>query len=297
LTLEAARPQVTLGAVLSRHRHGRGDPTLKITATDFWRAARTPDGPGTIHISLGPSQPQTVNAYGPGSEWLRAQADGLLGCNDVPPVISSHHPAVGKALHRHGVPPTSASGLVLPDVINAILGQRVTSIEAFGQWAALCRLTSEKAPGPIELLLPPDPVQLATTPGWQYHRMGIERSRADTIAEVCRRADRVHEVAEMSIADGYARLMAFSGVGIWTAAVTMWTALGDPDAVPVGDFHVKNVVAYALAGEPRGTDERMLELLAPYAGHRGRVLELLALDRWKAPKYGPRQRIRSIARW
>jgi 3-methyladenine DNA glycosylase/8-oxoguanine DNA glycosylase len=296
LTLEAARPQVTLGLVLARHRHGRADPTLRITTTDFWRAARTPDGPGTIHISLATSE-QTIEAYGPGADWLRARADALLGCNDVLPAMTSHHPAVEKALHRHGVPCTSASGLVLPDLINAILGQRVTSVEAFAQWAALCRHTSESAPGPAQLLLPPDPVQLAATSGWQYHRMGIERSRADTIAQVCRRANRVHEVADMSIADGYARLMAFGGIGIWTAAVTMWTALGDPDAVPVGDFHVKNVVAYALAGEPRATDDRMLELLEPYAGHRGRVLELLALDGWKAPKYGPKQRIRSIARW
>jgi endonuclease III len=287
---------VTLAPFLARHRHGRADPTIKITATDFWRAARTPDGPGTLHISIEPNE-QHVHAYGPGAEWLRDRAAGLLGDTDAPPAIATHHPAVAKALHRHGVPVTSASGLVLPDLINAVLGQRVTSIEAFGQWAALCRHTSEVAPGPFALLLPPDPAQLAKTPGWQYHRMGIERSRADTIAEVCRRANRVDEVAEMSIADGYARLMALPGVGLWTAAVTMWTALGDPDAVPVGDFHVKNVVAYALANEPRGTDQRMLELLAPYAGHRGRVLELLALDRWKAPKYGPRQRIRSIARW
>jgi 3-methyladenine DNA glycosylase/8-oxoguanine DNA glycosylase len=297
LTLEAARPQVTLGSLLARHRHGRADPTLKITATDFWRTARTPDGPGTLHISLGSAAHPTVEAYGAGAEWLRTRAAGLLGHTDVLPVLTAHHPAVAKALHRHGVPPTSASGLVLPDLINAILGQRVTSIEAFGQWAALCRHEPETAPGPTTLLLPPDPAQLAKTPAWQYHRMGIERSRAETIAEVCRRAGRVHEVAEMSIADGYARLMAFSGVGLWTAAMTMWTALGDPDAVPVGDFHMKNVVAYALAGEPRGTDERMLELLEPYAGHRGLALELLALDRWKAPKYGPRQRIRSIARW
>src|SRR4029453_406544 len=46
---------------------------------------------------------------------------------------------------------------------------------------------------------------------------------------------------------------------------------GDPDAVPVGDFHLPHLVAGALAGEPRGTDERMLEPLAPFAGHRRRV--------------------------
>ena len=41
---------------------------------------------------------------------------------------------------------------------------------------------------------------------------------------------------------------------------------GDPDAVSVGDYHIPNMVAWALAGDARGTDEHMLELLAPFAG-------------------------------
>ena len=31
-------------------------------------------------------------------------------------------------------------------------------------------------------------------------------------------------------------------------------ALGDPDAIAVGDFHMPNWVAWNLAGEPRGDD-------------------------------------------
>ena len=73
--------------------------------------------------------------------------------------------------------------------------------------------------------------------------------------------------------------------------------MGDPDAVAVGDFHLKNVVSYALAGEPRGTDERMLELLAPYAGQRGRVVQLLLRDGHRAPSFGPRRRILPMAQW
>ena len=56
----------------------------------------------------------------------------------------------------------------------------------------------------------------------------------------------------------------------------------------VGDFHLKNLVAFALAGEPRGTDERMLELLEPWRGHRARVIRLLEASGIEAPKYGPR---------
>ncbi len=72
-------------------------------------------------------------------------------------------------------------------------------------------------------------------------------------------------------------------------------ALGDADAVPVGDYHLPNLVSWALAGEPRGTDDRMLELLAPWAGHRGRVLRLLGRGVGHAPRYGPRLALRNMA--
>jgi hypothetical protein len=49
-----------------------------------------------------------------------------------------------------------------------------------------------------------------------------------------------------------------------------------------------------LAGEPRGTDDRMLELLAPYEGHRGRVQLLLEASGVTAPRYGPRMEVRAI---
>jgi 3-methyladenine DNA glycosylase/8-oxoguanine DNA glycosylase len=71
-------------------------------------------------------------------------------------------------------------------------------------------------------------------------------------------------------------------------------ALGDPDAVSVGDFHLAHAVCWALAGEPRGTDGRMLELLAPYAGHRARVIRLVEAAGIQAPRRGPRMAPRSI---
>jgi 3-methyladenine DNA glycosylase/8-oxoguanine DNA glycosylase len=66
--------------------------------------------------------------------------------------------------------------------------------------------------------------------------------------------------------------------------------------VSIGDYHLPNVVAWALAGEPRGDDARMLELLEPYAGHRGRVQRLLEAGGIGAPKFGPRADIRAIER-
>jgi 3-methyladenine DNA glycosylase/8-oxoguanine DNA glycosylase len=73
-------------------------------------------------------------------------------------------------------------------------------------------------------------------------------------------------------------------------------ALGDPDAVSVADAHLSNLVAFALTGKPRGTDEQMLELLAPWAGHRARVIRLLERSGITPPRYGPRVAPRDLAR-
>ncbi len=89
-------------------------------------------------------------------------------------------------------------------------------------------------------------------------------------------------------AAAYVRLRAIPGIGPWTAAEVGLRAYGDPDAVSVGDFHLKNLVVFAFTGRPRGSDEEMLELLEPFAGQRGRVVRLLELSGIGPPAFGPR---------
>lgn len=91
-----------------------------------------------------------------------------------------------------------------------------------------------------------------------------------------------------------ARLRLFAGVGAWTAAEVTARAMGDVDAVSVGDFHLPHLVAWVLAGEMRATDERMLELLEPYRGERGRVIRLIECGAGRRPRRAPKQRIRTI---
>jgi 3-methyladenine DNA glycosylase/8-oxoguanine DNA glycosylase len=72
-------------------------------------------------------------------------------------------------------------------------------------------------------------------------------------------------------------------------------ALGDPDAVSVGDYHLPHVVAWTLAGEPRGDDARMLELLEPFRGQRGRVIRLLVRGGGRPARRAPRAPLRDLA--
>jgi 3-methyladenine DNA glycosylase/8-oxoguanine DNA glycosylase len=144
------------------------------------------------------------------------------------------------------------------------------------------------------MILPPPPQVLARTPYWSFHRFGIERRRADVIIRAARSAKRLEETVAMDMASAYERLRAFPGVGPWTAAKVALVALGDADAVPVGDYNLPHSIGYALEGTPRSSDERMLELLDPYRGHRARVIRLITLAGIGAPRFGPRKPLRNI---
>ena len=84
------------------------------------------------------------------------------------------------------------------------------------------------------------------------------------------------------------------GIGIWTSAETVVVSHGDPDALSVGDFHLKNIISWHLAGRPRGSDAEMEELLEEFRPQRARVARLVSLL-GKAPAFGPRMPIRSFA--
>jgi 3-methyladenine DNA glycosylase/8-oxoguanine DNA glycosylase len=284
----------SLLSLVGQHRHGGLDPTVSLSAAECWRAVRTPDGPGTVHL-MQRNGVVEAEAFGSGADWLLARVPALLGANDNPAGLVAQHDVIADALHRHGAPRIGAGGVMFAPLVWAILGQRVTGQEAAQQWKALCRLTHEEAPGPRPLLLPPDPERMAKVPYYTLHKLGIDRGRAERIITVAKRAVRMEEALQMPLPEAYARLQAIPGIGHWTAAVALGPAAGDADAVAVGDFHLKNVVTYAFTGRARGTDDEMLELLSPYPGHRGRVIALLSKAGWAAPRFGPRQRIVSIA--
>lgn len=184
---------------------------------------------------------------------------------------------------------------MLDVLVPAILEQRVPGAEARRAWRGLTRRLGERAPGPAPLLLPPSPVRLLETPTYVFHQLGVERKRAETIHRCAAVAHRLEEAITLGPDELDRRLRSITGVGPWTSAEVRRVALGDPDAVSVGDYHLPHAVAWALAGEPRGDDDRMLELLAPFAGHRARVVRLIEVAGIGAPRRGPRLPLRLIA--
>lgn len=289
----ALSPQVTLAPL----RQGRHDPTTRLGPGEFVRATLTPDGPGTLQVRWHAGSLE-ARAWGPGADFVLAGVDALVGAADVPHRFVDAHPAILAAQRNHPHLRLGASGSLYHDLLPTILAQRITAGEAVTQWRRLCEHLGEPAPGPFTgLLLPPNPQRLASTPSWWFHPLGIERKRAEPLITVARHAHSMWRWAAQGSAVAAQKMALLRGVGEWTIGVVLGLSLGEPDAVAVGDYHLKNTIAHALAGEARATDERMLDLLAPYRGQRGRVVRLLLLDGHGAPKFGPRQRVLPMARW
>lgn len=264
------------------------------TNPHIWWPSQTPTGPGTLSVGRVDRAELHCEAWGPGASWLLEQVPRLVGADDDPESFEAPDGPIRDLARRGGIRRFGRTDRYFESMLENVLGQRVQTVAAHESLRALVRSFGEPAPGPHEMTMFPSPERVAAMGYHEFHRFNIERKRADIIIGLAKRANRLEEVADLSIEDGYRRLQAFRGVGIWTASNVMGAARGDADAIPIGDFHVKNLVSWALAGEPRGTDERMIELLEPYRPHRGRVLELLKGAGVEAPRYGAKLSIMDI---
>ena len=262
----------------------------------MWRATRTPCGPGTERLVVQPEGVLRIEAWGPGAEWLVDRAPALAGELDDDTGFRPQHPLL-RDLHRlHAGLRICRTEAIFEAAVASIMEQRVTGAEAWRGWRALLRGLGEPAPGPRPgLLVPPGPALVAATRYPVFHTYGVERGRAETVRRAAAHASRLDEALELPLDAARRRLCALPGMGSWTAAEVAMVALGDPDAVSVGDYHLPHVVSWALAGEPRGSDERMLELLEPYRGHRARVLRLLLVAGVAPPRRGPHLPLRKVA--
>ena len=270
---------------------------LKWSASDadgWWRALRTPDGPTTVRFARRSDSVVRADAWGAGSDWILEHAPAWLGAHDDPCAFHTDHPVVGPLHRRRRGVRFGATGRIFEAVAYAVIGQKVTGREASRSLRGLTWRFSEPAPGPRGLRLPPDPDVLAAQPYHALHDLGIEKKRVDTLIGLARRHRRLETLAGSDVGEAARVLLAFRGVGAWTVAETLSITHGDADAVSVGDYHHKHIVSWHLAGEPRGSDDRMLELLDEFRPHRGRVVRLLE-SAGGYPKYGPRMPIRNIA--
>lgn len=255
-------------------RFGPGDPSARRGTGWFVKAWRTPAGVVSLRLERQATGDIRAIAWGPGAEWALSRVHELLGLGDRPEAFTPGPPLqrVASQLARVRLPRVPWP---IDKLLAYILQQRVAFEDAAASWRLLLRRHGEAAPGPEALVLLPRPGALLALDDHEWRKAGIDDQREAAARNVLRYAHRVQETVDMALPDVRRRLGALRGVGPWTVEMTMGFGFGDPDAVPIGDYHLPDIVASALAGEVRGTDARMLTLLEPYTGHRFRVIRWL----------------------
>lgn len=279
-----------LALTLAPLRHGAGDPTFRTTPDGaVWRTSLLRTGPVTERFLAADDRSAVVQLWGPGAREAADRLPTLLGEHDdatgfapPPQAADAHRRTPGMRMPR--------SERVMEALVPAILEQKVQVVTAHRAWRWLLARHGTPAPGPAPsgMRVVPGARTWTAVPVWEWHRAGVDPKRARTVVACARVAARLEDATAMPCAQAREHLEKVPGVGEWTSAEVAQRALGDADAVSVGDFHLAAAVGWALTGE-RTDDAGMLRLLAPYAPHRHRVVRLLWLSgRPQAPRRGPR---------
>jgi len=277
-------------------RLGRGDPTFRHDPDGtLWRGIRTPQGASTLRLRAIAGSGIEATAWGPGAQWVLSSVPSMLGDGDDPAGFVAHHPQVAEAARRFSGWRVPRTGLVLEALVPAVLSQKVTGQEAFGSFRCLVHRYGERAPGEGAvrgLWVGPTAGAWARIPSWEWLKAGVDGARSAAVVRAAGAAGRLEQCVDLTWDQADRRLRAIPGVGVWTAAEVRHTALGDPDAVSFGDYHVARDIGWALTGA-EVDDDGLAELLEPYAGHRYRVQGLLELAGARRPRRGPRMAART----
>lgn len=277
--------------------HRRADvhigSVVRLDRARYGAVAATAPGGGARRAEPGPAGPLLLEArptgngvalevWGPAStpadvaERALYQAASWVGLDDDPEplaAIVAGHTVLRRILRR--VPPVRLSCLprVCEAVGRGVLEQLVQATEAHRSIAQLARSVGTGAPTGLSCW--PTPRQLGATPAWDLRRHGVSLRGARAL-HAAALADRRLEEVRHDYVQLDRRLRALPGVGIWTSGEAR-LALGDPDAVSVGDYNLPGMIGSVLGGhDPSDCDDAlMLELLTPFAGQRGRVIRLV----------------------
>lgn len=268
----------------------------RVDATGAWYAERNLEGPATVRL-VREGAALSAEAWGPGALPLLDRVPELCGLGDPgASAIVPAHPIMRDLVKRMAGYRVGRSGQAYPRLIAAGIAQKVTGANAKPALWQLARTWGERAPGPREdLWLLPEPKALRRRPYYEFHGFGVEQHRALLLKRIAERATAMERAASMPFADARRHLEKLQGIGPWTSGVVMGGPLGDPDAVPIGDYHLPNIVAWHLAREPRADDHRMMQLLEPYTGRRGQVARMLKTA-GGAPRFGPKSEARDFRR-
>lgn len=272
-------------------QRGRHDPTHRQEPDGtLWRTALTSSGPVTYRIRQQRLDDLEIDAWGPGSDALIDNIRSELGAHDHPEDFRPAHPVLERAWRQLPGLRVPRTGRPFEALVPAILEQRVVGLDAQAAWTRLVGAHGTQPPGPAPkaMRVAPSPATWAKVPSWEWRRAGVDLHRSKTAIIAARHAAKLDRAAA-DPARAYDLMSAMPGVGVWTAAQVGHRALGDADALPLGDFHLARVTGMALLGHPL-TDREIESFYLQWRPHRYRVVRILELTSRLAPRRSPRAR-------
>jgi 3-methyladenine DNA glycosylase/8-oxoguanine DNA glycosylase len=168
---------------------------------------------------------------------------------------------------------------------SAILQQRIRTVDAMRDWRLITKRWGSDAPMGLQAF--PSPDRLARVARFELEALGIDAQRSRTLLRFAQEQRFVPLKTSMSFVELRRNLLRVPGIGPWTTESVLGYGAGDADAAIPGDLHLPHLTCYALAGEIPGTDERMMELLEPFRGHRFRIIRLIYASRLAVPRLTP----------
>lgn len=168
---------------------------------------------------------------------------------------------------------------------SAILQQRIRTVDAMRDWRQICQRWGTAAP--LGLRAFPSADRLSRVAQFELQALGIDAQRTRTLLRFAQESRFVPLKTTMSFTEIRWHLLRIPGIGPWTTESVLGYGAGDVDAAIPGDLHLPHLTCYALAGEIPGSDERMMELLEPFRGHRFRIIRLIYASRLTVPRSTP----------
>jgi 3-methyladenine DNA glycosylase/8-oxoguanine DNA glycosylase len=195
------------------------------------------------------------------------RAPHILGLNDDSCSFMPNDDAMRALVHKFIRMRLATAPDVTASLVQIILSQLVSFLEASRAWSNLVARHGSAAPGPTRVRIPPNAAALRALSVDELLYVGATHKQARTIRAMAGESRALERAATNDPAAFVARLQAIAGIGPWTVANAKGAILGDADAVRTGDYNLPHLIGWALAREPRGSERRMAKLLAPYAGN------------------------------
>ena len=173
-----------------------GVKTVRRRSGVHWWATETPQGSATVAFRAGNGMVR-ADGWGAGTDWAFTQLPSLLGAGDTAAdEFHTEHPLLKSLTSRFEGLRIGATGRWYEALATNAIGQRVVTADAHASRDQLSRRYGTPAVvGPTNAF--PTPEAMLRLTDHEFHRLGIERSRARVLRVAAKYADRLERLNGM----------------------------------------------------------------------------------------------------